>query len=207
MPLKPDATGAVVIHAKREGIIMSKPVMGMIFAAAVMYGFAGNMMTGKVPTIGTQDKPAAIPDAAPGADPAAPRKVKENVVAYRTDDAAIHAAKAKAKNTLPKFADMWNAGKPGTYTVKFPLTQNGATEHIWLQVDGISGKTISGRLANEPVNGNEYRMGQKMDVPMAKIEDWMVNQGDAIYGGYTARVALAQMPDNERAKYERLFRD
>ena len=31
----------------------------------------------------------------------------------------------------------FNIRKPPTFTVKFPLTQNGKTEHIWLQVAGI----------------------------------------------------------------------
>jgi uncharacterized protein YegJ (DUF2314 family) len=66
---------------------------------------------------------------------------------------------------------------------------------------------INGRLAIEPVNGTQYKMGQRMQIGRSDVEDWMVNQGDAIYGGYSARVAMAQLPENERAKYEKMFRD
>jgi uncharacterized protein YegJ (DUF2314 family) len=102
---------------------------------------------------------------------------------------------------------MWEDGVSGTYTIKFPLAQNGETEHIGLQVDGFKGDMIDGRLANDPVNGNKYKMGQRMQVARADVEDWMVNQGDAIYGGYTARLMMDQMPEDQRAKYEKLFKD
>lgn len=153
------------------------------------------------------DQPAPIPEAAPGADPMAPRKVKNNVVAYHTADQAMIGAKSKARQSLPRFAKMWEDGVSGTYTIKFPLTQNGETEHIWLQVDGFKGNMIEGRLANDPVNGNKYKMGQRMQIARADVEDWMLNQGDAIYGGYTARVMMDQMPEDQRAKYEKLFKD
>lgn len=185
---------------------MSKSIVTWLVFAGVAYGFmqgAGGIRSSDV----TESKPVAIPEAAPGANPMAPRKVKENVVAYHTADQAMNAAKNKARQTLPRFAKMWDDGVSGTYTVKFPLTQNGETEHIWLQVDGFNRDQIDGRLANEPVNGSKYKMGQRMQVARADVEDWMVNQGDAIYGGYSARVMMDQMPDDQRAHYEKLFKD
>jgi uncharacterized protein YegJ (DUF2314 family) len=176
--------------------------------ALMMIAYAGSGLTGMSNgAISSATSSNAIPDAAPGADPLAPRKVRNNVVAYHTADQAMNAAKSKARQTWPRFAKMWEDGVSGTYTVKFPLTQNGETEHIWLQVDGVDGDRITGRLANEPVNGARYKMGQRMQIGRSDVEDWMVNQGDAIYGGYSARVAMAQMPEGERAKYEKMFRD
>lgn len=177
------------------------------FALGLMIYAAQGMGGGELTSVTGAGSPAAIPEAAQGADPKAPRKVKENVVAYHTADQAMNAAKLMARQTLPRFAKMWEDGVAGTYTAKFPLTQNGQTEHIWLQVDGFNGEMINGRLSNEPVNGNKYKMGQRMQIAQAAVEDWMVNQGDAIYGGYTARVALSQMPDGERVRYEKLFKD
>ncbi|RUW67794.1 hypothetical protein EOA29_37820, partial [Mesorhizobium sp. M1E.F.Ca.ET.063.01.1.1] len=97
---------------------MRSPVVAIVFAAAVGYGFFN--------TPGHSNKPIAIPEAAPGASPTAPRPVKENVVAYYTGDKAMQNAKAKGHSTLPRFHALMAAGTPGTYTVKFPLTQNGA---------------------------------------------------------------------------------
>jgi uncharacterized protein YegJ (DUF2314 family) len=169
-----------------------------MIAAAVIFGQFGR---------GTQDKPAAIPPAAPGKSEAAPRQVGENVVAYTTGDAAMNAAKRKARATLPRFHELIAAGTSGTYAVKFPLTQNGATEHIWLQLTGFSNGTYTGLLADRPVNGNQYRMGDRMEVAEADVEDWMVNDGSTIYGGYTARVALKDMPKEDAARYQLMFQD
>ncbi|WP_309394384.1 DUF2314 domain-containing protein [Chelatococcus sambhunathii] len=153
------------------------------------------------------DKPVKIPPAAAGQAPGAPRPIKENVVAFATSDAAMSAAKQKARSTLPRFRELAAKRTPGTYTVKFPLTQNGATEHIWLQVGDDRGSEFAGRLANDPVNGAKYRKGQAMTVPATEIEDWMISDGAKIYGGYTARVALAQMPKDQQAKYRAMFQD
>jgi uncharacterized protein YegJ (DUF2314 family) len=176
----------------------------LIVASAIAFGLFQGVINN---SNSNNEKPIAIPDAAPGADPSAPRKVKNNVVAYHTADQAMNGAKSKARQSLPRFAKMWEDGVSGTYTIKFPLMQNGETEHIWLQVDGFKGDMIDGRLANEPVNGNKYKMGQRMQIARADVEDWMVNQGDAIYGGYTARVMMDQMPEDQRAQYEKLFKD
>lgn len=153
------------------------------------------------------DKPAVIPPAAAGQAPDAPRKIKENVVAYTTGDAAMNAAKNKARLTLTRFRELRRTGPAGTATVKFPLTQNGATEHIWLQVSSDSGDKFIGRLANAPVNGAKYKMGDHMTVAMRDVEDWMINTGSEIYGGYTARVGLEQMPKAQQDKLRPMFRD
>ncbi|TPI15350.1 hypothetical protein FJW06_08065 [Mesorhizobium sp. B4-1-3] len=109
---------------------MRNPVMAVVFAAALGYGFLNTHW--HVPS----NKPVAIPEAAPGASPTAPRPIK--VVAYSTADQAMQGAKAKGHATLARFHQLMDAGMPDTYTVKFPLTQNGATEHIWLQLVGYS---------------------------------------------------------------------
>ncbi len=153
------------------------------------------------------DKPVKIPPAAAGKAADAPRPIKENVVAFTTGDAAMNAAKQKAKSTLSRFRELAAKRTPGTYTVKFPLTQNGATEHIWLQVGDDRGTEFAGRLANDPVNGTKYRKGQSMTVPASEVEDWMITDGSKIYGGYTARVAIAQLPNEQQAKYRAMFQD
>jgi uncharacterized protein YegJ (DUF2314 family) len=179
----------------RDLLITIVVAAGVGFA---VFHFSGN---------GSSDTPMPIPDATPGASATAPRQMKENVVAYHTSDTAMNAAKKKGQQTLPRFRELIAAGAPGTYTVKFPLTQNGETEHIWMQlVDYSDGKYV-GLLANDPVNGNKYKMGDRMTVAEADVEDWMISTGSEIYGGYTARVALDQMPKEDADKYRNMFRD
>ncbi|MEZ2330893.1 DUF2314 domain-containing protein [Mesorhizobium sp. RCC_202] len=180
---------------------MRNPAVALAFLAALGYGFynaIGHMQS---------DKPVAIPEASPGASPTAPRPIKENVVAYYTGDKAMQNAKTKGHSTLPRFHALIKAGTPGTYTVKFPLTQNGATEHIWMQLVGFSDGHFVGLLADEPVNGNQYKMGDRMTVAEADVEDWMIRDGGEVYGGYTVRQAFADMPKEQAEKYGITFRD
>ncbi len=81
------------------------------------------------------------------------------MIAYHTGDSSMNAAKKKANQTLPRFLELMDAGTSGTATVKFPLTQNGETEHIWMQLTGYRDGTFTGLLANDPVNGAKYKMG------------------------------------------------
>ncbi|MGX8013958.1 DUF2314 domain-containing protein [Mesorhizobium sp. ORM8.1] len=136
-----------------------------------------------------------------------PRPIKENVVAYFTADQGMQGAKAKGHATLARFRQLMAAGTSGTYTIKFPLTQNGATEHIWLQLTGYNEGRFVGLLADEPVNGNKYKIGDRMTVAEADVEDWMIRNGGSVYGGYTVRQAFADMPKEQAASYGITFRD
>ena len=135
------------------------------------------------------------------------RVIGENVVAYTTANEALLAAREKARETLPRFQSMLESHEPGTYSVKFPLTQNGRTEHIWLVVSSVSSKGFTGRLDNEPVNGAAYKMGQEMTVSAGQIEDWMVRTAGGIYGGYVVRVQIQDLPEPRRSQIVAQFRD
>ena len=178
--------------------------MRTILVVAAFAFIAGSGLPGK---FGNEDKLIAISDVALGKSETDPRPIKENVIAYHTGDEAMNAAREKARETLPRFLDLVNAGADGTYTVKFPLTQNGETEHIWMQLTDYRDGTFVGLLANDPVNGTKYKMGDRMEVAMADVEDWMVRTDAEIYGGYTARVALDDMPKEQAEKYLKMFRD
>ena len=189
--------------------------MRKIIGAAVLYFLAYNsgvLPTGTFnssgqPTLSEAKFTPTVPKQVPGKPANAPRPVKENVVAYSTKDAAMNAAKVQGRKTLPRFETMWADQAPGTYSIKFPLTQNGKTEHIWLQVDQLSGDVIKGRLANQPVNGTKYKMGQQMSVAKSDVEDWMIRSGNAIWGAYSARVALADMPKDQADALRVMFKD
>ena len=167
---------------------MRNPIVAIALVGAVGYGFFNSL--GHMP-----DGSASLAES------------KQNVVSYSTEDKAMQAAKNSGRSTLKRFHQLMEAGTPGTYTVKFPLTQNGATEHIWLQLVGFSEGSYIGLLADVPVNGNKYKIGDRMTVAEADVEDWMIKNGKTIYGGYTARQAFADMPKEQAAKYGFTFKD
>ena len=174
----------------------------LLIIAAVLFFIVNSGLLG-----GKEDKPIEIPPAAPGKSQTDARPVKENVIAYHTGDQSMNSAKKKARETLPRFLELVKAGTAGTYTLKFPLTQNGETEHIWMQLTDYRDGAFIGLLANDPVNGTKYRMGDVMKVASADVEDWMVNTGKLMYGGYSVRAMLKDMPKEEADKYRPMFRD
>jgi uncharacterized protein YegJ (DUF2314 family) len=74
-----------------------------------------------------------------------------------------------------------------------------------MQLTGHDAAGFTGLLANNPVNGTKYKMGDRLEV--ADVEDWMIRSPDAIYGGTTARIMLAQLPEDQAAKLRPMFRD
>jgi len=64
-----------------------------------------------------------------------------------------------------------------------------------------------GLLANDPVNGTKYKMGDRMEVASADVEDWMIQTDKLIYGGYTVRAMLKDMTPEQANKYRPRFRD
>jgi uncharacterized protein YegJ (DUF2314 family) len=173
----------------------------VIIAAVLFFVLKSGVLDGK------EDRPIQIPPAAAGKSELDARPVTENVIAYHTSDISMNAAKKKARETLPRFLELIDAGTAGTYTLKFPLTQNGETEHIWMQLSDYRDGVFIGLLANDPVNGAKYKMGDRMEVAKADVEDWMINTGELMYGGYTVRAMLKDMPKEEADKYRPMFRD
>jgi uncharacterized protein YegJ (DUF2314 family) len=64
-----------------------------------------------------------------------------------------------------------------------------------------------GRLANKPVNRTKDEIGQSMSVVSADVEDRMVRTTDEIYGGYTARYQVKDLPKQQAERLARMFRD
>ena len=189
---------------------MSNKLLGGIFVLAVLSSAIPKFMGYQgfsVITPPQEDKAVEIPAAKQGDAPDAPRQINDNVVAFNTQDKSLKAAKDQGRKTLPRFLKMLADGNAGTYSVKFPLTQNGATEHIWLQVDDYQNDTFAGRLADVPVNGTKYKMGDVLTIAKSDVEDWMIRDGDAIWGAYTARVAVASMPEDQAKQLQAMFRD
>ncbi len=133
--------------------------------------------------------------------------IDENVIAYTTENADLKAARAKAAETLPAFVERLKNDEPGTYMIKFPLTQNGETEHIWLEVSSVQHGQYIGSLANAPVNGTDYKLGDAMIIDESDVEDWMIQSADGIRGGYAARYQVKQLPAAKRREIESQFID
>ena len=89
----------------------------------------------------------------------------------------------------------------------FKRSRSGRLMMIYRFVDDMQGSGFVGRLANTPVNGTKYKIEQVMAVASADVEDWMVRTSDGIYGGYTARYQIKDLPKAQAEKLAGMFRD
>lgn len=101
------------------------------------------------------------------------------VVEVQEDDPRMKAAVAEARRRFPEFRAAFQARKVGGhYAVKAPITRNDNTEYIWMEVIGLEPEYIHGTLANDPVQLGGLKMGDRVEVPIAELNDWMCLDAD-----------------------------
>jgi uncharacterized protein YegJ (DUF2314 family) len=102
------------------------------------------------------------------------------------DDPAMAAAVAEAKRRWPEFVQAFEEEGDGMlFIVKAPFSEGENTEYMWVQVTGISGDSVRGRLTNEPFNLPSYSMGDPVDVPVESLVDWAYGENGPEVGGFT----------------------
>lgn len=112
------------------------------------------------------------------------------VVQISPDDPLMAAAVAEARRRWPEFASAFIRRHPEQYfSVKAPVTRAGQTEHIWIEVTGITGEHVRGKLGNDPVDLCGLKLGDPISVPIGSIEDWLYVLTDEPIGGFTIPAA------------------
>ncbi|MCX6951846.1 MAG: DUF2314 domain-containing protein [Verrucomicrobia bacterium] len=113
------------------------------------------------------------------------------VVQVSEDDPRMKAAVAEAKRRWPEFVAAFKARQPGgNYAVKAAVTRDGNTEFIWIEVVGLEPEFIHGKLANDPVDLGDLKIGDQVEVPLAALNDWTFRhaEADEPQGLFTVRI-------------------
>jgi uncharacterized protein YegJ (DUF2314 family) len=108
------------------------------------------------------------------------------IVEVGDDDPLMKQAVEQARRDWPKFVAAYEARAGVNFAVKAPLTHAGNTEFIWITVTSLEGDRIYGTLGNDPGNLGSLKLGSKVSVPVADLNDWcyMDPQGK-LAGGFT----------------------
>jgi uncharacterized protein YegJ (DUF2314 family) len=115
-----------------------------------------------------------------------------NIVGVPGDDPGVAAAQAEAQRRWSEFAHSFAHRSPGTdYGIKvsFP-TPDASHEHVWIKVESIKGRAITGTIANDPVAPIGHVYGDRVTVDRARAEDWLISQGSSIVEGGFSRGAV-----------------
>jgi hypothetical protein len=138
-------------------------------------------------------------------------------------DPDVVAALSEAKRTLPQFLEAATSGRfsPVSCVVKVPFldrcgtaepalvrTSDTASEyperpicHLWLNVTSVLDDLVFCSVFEAP---DELRLkpGTSFVVARESIEDWMINQGGEVFGGYSLRVIRDRLGVEERKRFD-----
>jgi uncharacterized protein YegJ (DUF2314 family) len=104
------------------------------------------------------------------------------------DDPRLKAAEAEARRRFAEFASAFELKEGTAFAVKARISAEGNSEHIWIEVDRISGDKIEGRLGNDPVELGDLKIGSKVEIETNQVEDWAILRDDAPVGMFTMPV-------------------
>jgi uncharacterized protein YegJ (DUF2314 family) len=111
-------------------------------------------------------------------------EARRNIVGIPKDDARIEEQARKARKDWPKFVAFYNGKKPGDY---FGVKTCLEDEHIWVTVSQIDDKTVSGTLANDPIN-RKFGYGAPVKFEVNKVEDWVYSRDGKNIGYYSIAI-------------------
>lgn len=136
----------------------------------------------------------------------APVEAVDFIVPHPTIDPEMDQAMERARRTLPRFFDLADSGVTGVFLLKMRLTDGLNTEHVWIEPISYQSGVFCGPIVNWPrIPG--YQFGDHVLLRTSEVEDWLVDTGAELYGGYTIRVLLKSMTAEEAAAYATGFRD
>ena len=130
-----------------------------------------------------------------------PARAQDPIISYDKDDAAMNAAIAEARATLPLFLarafnDEGESWDEALLKVGFPTVDGGEmdVEHIWVAPFAeLEGGGFTGLLANEPMALGDLGVGDQVDFTADMISDWhMTAPSGRFWGSFTSRVMHAQ---------------
>lgn len=135
---------------------------------------------------------------------AAPAQQDEHVYQVNSDDAAMNAAIAQGRRTLPDFFRRLAVPQPGDseFSVKFDILPGDGVEYVWAVDLDRSTRPMTGILVNQPLYTND-RQGDRVAIPEGSIIDWGYRTGGVMQGNFTNRVLLGHMSAEEAAAYRR----
>lgn len=103
------------------------------------------------------------------------KEVKAAVIQVPDGD-SIEVAIAEARRRWPEFVTAFQTRAPEDtrFIVKAPFTsEDGDTEHMWLEVFGIEPEYVHGHLLNEPFHNKKLKAGSQVEVAVSDVSDWI----------------------------------
>src|SRR5688572_29018886 len=146
-----------------------------------------------VPALLLLGLPFACDDAPTGGGGPATRAA--NTVAVADDDAAMNAAVAKARESLPQFLAALKSASPAQrdFAIKAGFTDGDATEYMTITAVRPDSPGFRGTLNNDPTALRNVKRGDEVSVGPERVVDWSYVENGKLVGGLTLRVLRDRM--------------
>jgi uncharacterized protein YegJ (DUF2314 family) len=146
--------------------------------------------------------PFACDDAPTGRGGPATRAA--NTVAVADDDAAMNAAVAKARETLPQFVAALKSPTPAQrdFAIKAGFAEGDAVEYMSVTAVRPEGAGFRGTLNNDPTALRNVKRGDEVTVGPDRVVDWSYVEDGKLVGGHTLRVLRERMTPEQRKEFD-----
>lgn len=132
------------------------------------------------------------------------RENQPDIYNVESNDIEMNKAIENAKQTLDSFEIAFkNNSRVFTFFgLKKRFEENGIVEHIWIgNIKNVDGK-FYGIVDNLPEKINNVKLGDTIEINKNEISDWMYLKNSKLYGGYTIRLLVKRMSENEKLDFE-----
>ncbi len=72
-------------------------------------------------------------------------------------------------------------------------------EHLWLENVEHAAGVFRGTVADQPLSTRQVKLGERLEIPLARISDWLTIDAGKLVGGRTVRLLRQRMSASERA--------
>jgi uncharacterized protein YegJ (DUF2314 family) len=125
------------------------------------------------------------------------------------DEPEMVAAIAKARRTFPLFWQAFEKRDRGEtqFSLKIRITDKKRIEHFWVtDFERQDGKVLV-TISQAPKIVANVKLGERLAIPEAEIQDWFYMRGGKMIGCQTIRPVLKTMPAKAAAELENALED
>jgi uncharacterized protein YegJ (DUF2314 family) len=113
-------------------------------------------------------------------------------------------AMRQAKAALPRFLKRLANPQPGDSGFEVKVHIAGPTPeigtYVWLKDVKRDGNRVTGTAYTVPRGISSLTNGQRVVLPLSRIDDWVIMNDGKMHGGYTVRALLPYMKPDEAAE-------
>ncbi len=139
----------------------------------------------------------------PGSDVIVRREGKPDMVRVAREDPQMNRAILKSRKTVDVFIAALKSPKLGqeNFSVKKPFKEGEITEHMWLSDLSFDGRKFKGRVANDPIDVKNVKLGDVATVGKTEISDWNFSDNGKLIGGESIRLLYSRLSAPEKKEF------